>query len=70
MAGIRDLGGMTTLTYTMITGDVARVLGLSVDRIKELDDELQPIRLPNGHRRYDPAIVARVAERRSLRGAR
>lgn len=50
--------------HTMTTGDVARALGLSVARINQLDEKLQPARLPNGHRRYDPAQVERFANGR------
>jgi len=44
--------------YVMTTSAVARALGLGVERVRQLDDELQPIRGSNGHRYYDPAIVA------------
>lgn len=43
--------------YVMTTSAVARLLGLGVERIRQLDAELKPIRRPNGHRYYDPAIV-------------
>lgn len=43
----------------MIIGDVAKILGVSVSRVQQLDDELKPTRHENGHRRYDPADVDR-----------
>lgn len=51
--------------HTMIVGDVAATLGVSTTRVKQLDDELQPIRGRNGHRRYDPSVVAAVAAKRA-----
>lgn len=53
------------LTYTMSSGDVARVLGVTDERVRQLDAELKPRRQENGQRRYDPAIVKRVAEQRA-----
>lgn len=47
--------------HTMIIGDVAKILGVSVSRVQQLDDELKPTRHENGHRRYDPADVERYA---------
>ena len=41
----------------MTTRSVALALGLGVERVRQLDAELQPIRGSNGHRYYDPAIV-------------
>ena len=52
-------------SHTMPTGDVARVLGLSVERVKQLDDVLKPRREGLRRvRRYDPAVVTRVARAR------
>lgn len=60
--------------HTMTSGDVARVLGVTDERVRQLDAELKPIRRENGQRRYDPAVVKRVAEqraeRRGVRGTR
>lgn len=52
-----------TPRHTMITGDVARVLGVSTERVRQLDEQLQPVRVGNA-RRYDPAVVDRVAKSR------
>lgn len=43
--------------YVMTTSTVARMLGVGVERVRQLDADLRPIRRPNGHRYYDPAIV-------------
>ncbi len=43
--------------HVMTTSAVARMLGLGVERIRQLDAELRPIRRPNGHRYYDPAVI-------------
>jgi hypothetical protein len=51
--------------HTMSSGDVSRVLGVTDERVRQLDEELQPVRLPNGQRRYDPRVVARVANARA-----
>lgn len=59
---------MTKLpSHTMAIGDVARVLGVGPDRVRQLDDKLRPIRLPTGARRYDPRLVQREADRRAVR---
>ncbi len=55
--------------HTMSTADVARELGLSVERIRQLDEDLCPVRLGSRHRRYDPKIVERVARQRSAEAA-
>ncbi len=48
--------------HTMTTQDVARALGLSVERVRQLDAELAPVRLEgNGQRRYAPNDVERYA---------
>ena len=63
-----------TFTHTMPSGDVARALGVSDERVRQLDHELKPHRREDGVRRYDPKVVKRVAEqraaRRSVRGLR
>ena len=52
--------------HTMTSGDVARVLGLSRDRVLQLDGELAPVRVgAMKARRYDPAVIERVARRRA-----
>ena len=50
--------------HTMTSGDVGRVLNVTDERVRQLDDELKPIRRENGRRYYDPKVVAEVAERR------
>lgn len=37
--------------------DVARCGGVSTQRVRQLDDVLQPIRQSNRYRRYDPSVV-------------
>lgn len=49
----------------MTTADVARALGLSVERIRQLDEQLKPSRAANGQRRYDPKDVEAYAKRRA-----
>lgn len=53
--------------HTMTTGDVARVMGLSVTRVQQLDGELRPTRSASGQRRYAPADVEALAIRRAAR---
>jgi DNA-binding transcriptional MerR regulator len=43
----------------MPIGDVARALGVTTERVRQLDAELQPKRVGR-YRRYDPVIVQRV----------
>jgi DNA-binding transcriptional MerR regulator len=65
--------GMATLIdpYSLTSGDVARVLGVTDEQVRRLDDLLQPRRRPNGRRYYHPRIVAAVARRRErVRGLR
>jgi hypothetical protein len=47
----------------MSSTDVASVLGLTKARVRQLDDELKPLRLKNGWRSYEPTRVALVAAR-------
>ncbi len=53
--------------HVMPTSEVARALGLSVDRVRQLDEQLKPVRRPNNRRVYDPAVVE--AYMRTRRGA-
>ena len=55
--------------HTLASGDVADYLRVTVRRVHQLDDVLQPARRENGHRRYDPAIVERFAAERAKRAA-
>ncbi len=49
--------------------DVARLLGLSVGRVRQLDAELHPQRTPSGRRIYRRGKVERfAAERAAGRG--
>lgn len=50
--------------HTMPTGDVAKVLEVSVSRVQQLDDELAPVRGQGNRRRYNPAVVAAYAAKR------
>lgn len=54
-----------SMTHTLTTADTARALGVSSERVRQLDAELQPRRLPNGQRRYNPDLVVAYAKRRS-----
>src|ERR1700704_6012554 len=55
----------------MLIGEAARVLGLSTDRVRELDDILNPRRSSGGMRLYDPRAVERLRhERDETREAR
>lgn len=56
---------MTLSPFTMTVGDTAKALNLSQTRLRQLDDELQPQRLPSGQRRYNPDLVVAYAKRRS-----
>jgi DNA-binding transcriptional MerR regulator len=50
--------------HTMTIQDVAAFVGVSTERIRQLDEILAPARRANGYRRYDPRVVqAFVAER-------
>lgn len=50
--------------HTMVVSDVADAAKLSPTRVKQLDHLFKPIRGRNGHRRYNPAVVAQaIAER-------
>lgn len=56
--------------YTMPIMDVARVLGVSTNRVRQLDGELQPS-TEHVYRRYKPSIVEREVRRRAaVRGAK
>ena len=54
----------SSLTYTMVVGDVAEVLGVTVTRVHQLDAVLPPARRASGHRRYDPRRVLAVLRQR------
>lgn len=54
----------------MTLGKVARLLGVSTVRVRELDPLLKPSRNALGHRVYDPVMVRTVAEARRLRAAK
>jgi len=56
--------------HTMTIGDVAHVLGVTSDRVRQLDSSLHPVRRAgNGQRRYDPAVVERIAKERTRKHA-
>lgn len=62
---------MSIAKHVMTPGDVARVLGVSPDWVRTMDRDLKPVKIENGHRRYDPTVVERVAKRRAaVRGAK
>lgn len=51
------------------SGTVARILGVSATRVRQLDDELTPIVTAEGRRLYDPEVVHAFAARRDYRKA-
>ena len=53
----------------LTSGEAAKVLGLSDERIRQLDDDLRPVRTAGGQRIYLRAAVEALAEQRA-RGAR
>lgn len=53
--------------HVMTAGDVAKALGVSPRRVRQLDPELQPIRTDGNQRRYDPKHVERVLRVRVAR---
>jgi MerR HTH family regulatory protein len=53
----------------LTTGDVARELGLSRDRVLQLDGELRPQRTAKGQRLYSPHAVAALRARREAERA-
>ena len=57
---------MTIPTHTLTVGDVARMLDVSPDRVRQKDDELEPVRV-RGQRRYDPQVIARVMAERAAK---
>lgn len=61
-ADSETLGSMSN--PPMLSADVARTLGVSVSRVHELDDRLQPERTPSGVRiyRYD-SVLAEIDRR-------
>jgi DNA-binding transcriptional MerR regulator len=54
--------------YFVTVGDVADRFGVSTSRGRQLDDELQPRRHPNGQRRYSASRVAEVLASRGRNG--
>lgn len=56
---------MLTAEYTVTMLDACRVLGLTDNRLRQLDDVLRPLRLPNGHRRYRSSDLQRFVNERA-----
>jgi len=56
---------MQVPTHTLTTADTARALGVSSERVRQLDAELQPVRLANRQRRYNPDLVVAFAQKRA-----
>lgn len=52
----------------LLTGDVARAMGVSNQRVHQLDGLLQPERGLHGRRQYDPDRVAEVLTKRAEAG--
>ena len=50
--------------YTMVSGDVAKILDVSVTYVHMMDDLLKPSRTASGHRRYDPRRVWSLMQKR------
>lgn len=58
------------MKHTQQISEVAAILGISTERVRQLDDVLRPIRVGSSRMRlYDPAQVALVSERRSKRAS-
>lgn len=55
--------------YSLTSGDVARVLGVSVERVRQLDAVLRPKRRASGRRFYHPRRVRAVANQRARASA-
>lgn len=53
--------------YVMPPGEVARYLDVGVDRVRQLDPILKPIRRRNGRRFYDPKIVEKYIRARNAK---
>ena len=59
-----------TMTYSMSVADAARRLGVSTERVRQLDDVLKPVRVGSSRiRLYDPAEVDALAREREARRA-
>jgi hypothetical protein len=58
----------------LTAGQVARIIGLSVNTVKKFAKEHVPpefkFKTPGGHHRYDPAIVPMLEARMELRARR
>lgn len=61
------MGRMRIDPYVMSSGDVARVLGVTDERVRQLDDQLKPQRRANGRRYYRVRDVEALAKRRGMR---
>ncbi len=55
---------MTIDRHTLTTADVARVLEVSAERVRQLDSILRPVRRGR-YRRFDPAVVQKLAIKRA-----
>lgn len=51
-------------SHVLSIADVAAALGIGVQRVRQLDPELMPVRRKNGYRAYDPRVVADVLAKR------
>ncbi len=51
---------MPSIPTLLQPSEVARILGISGQRVRDMDDELKPMRLASRDRVYDPAVVERV----------
>lgn len=54
--------------FVMSIGDVAGRMGVSVSRVRQLDEQLQPKRHTNGTRRYSLKRVAEILAMRVRHG--
>jgi hypothetical protein len=53
----------------MTSGEAAQVLGVTDERVRQLDSALMPVRTTGGQRIYLSAVVSAVAEQRAARRA-
>ena len=58
---------MTVAAVKLTTNTVAKLLGLSAERIRQLDAELEPDRTESGVRLFDPAVVEAFRSKREKR---
>jgi hypothetical protein len=51
----------------LTTADAAKILGVGVARVRQLDDVLNPLRLSDGQRAYSRERVERLRDERAAK---